>query len=75
VTLVKESTAIADDDFYAVYFSRDYFVERVEHTVMTTIAPTVFPHVNLGPGKRFASKGAYIVRPQASGLRQRERRF
>jgi hypothetical protein len=47
-------------------FSRDYFVERVEHTVTTTITPTFFPHVNLGQGKRFASKGAYIVRAHAA---------
>lgn len=47
-------------------FSRDYFVERVEHAVTTSITPTFFPHVSLGPGTRFASKGAYIVRPEAT---------
>lgn len=47
-------------------FSREYFVERVEHNITTTLTPTFYPNVSLGPGKRFASKGAYIVRPQAT---------
>lgn len=45
-------------------YSRDYFVERVEHAITTTITPTFYPRVSLGPGKRFASKGAYIVQVQ-----------
>ncbi|MDB5914713.1 MAG: c-type cytochrome, partial [Ramlibacter sp.] len=48
-------------------FSRDYFVERVEHAITTTITPTFFPNVSLGPGQRFASKGAYVVRTEAGG--------
>jgi hypothetical protein len=75
----EETQAVAVNTLFAVSvagealahlqdsFSRDYFVERVEHTVTTTIAPTFFPHVNLGQGKRFASKGAYIVQRQPSG--------
>ena len=47
-------------------FSRDYFVERVEHNITTTLMPTFYPHVSLGPDQRFASKGAYIVRPEAA---------
>lgn len=43
-------------------FSREYFVERVEHNVTTTLMPSFFPLVSLGPDQRFASKGAYIVR-------------
>ncbi len=42
-------------------FSRDYFVERVEHVVAQTPMPSTFPHVSLGPGQRFAAKGASIV--------------
>lgn len=44
-------------------FSQDYFVERVEHTITTTLAPTYYPRTSLGQGRRYASKGAYIVRP------------
>jgi cytochrome c553 len=42
-------------------FSRDYFVERVEHAVATTPMPSVYPQVSLGPGQRFAAKGSSIV--------------
>ena len=43
-------------------FSREYFVERVEHIMTTTIMPSYFPRLSLGPDQRFASKGVYIVR-------------
>jgi cytochrome c553 len=46
------------------YF-RDYFVESVEQETESTTNPGVFPHMSLGPGQRFASKGCYIVRPSA----------
>lgn len=42
-------------------FSREYFVERVEHGVTTTLMPSYFPHLSLGPDQRYASKGVYIV--------------
>jgi Cytochrome c len=42
-------------------FSRDYFVERIEHVVAQTPAASLFPQVSLGPGQRFAAKGAGIV--------------
>jgi hypothetical protein len=46
-------------------FFRDYFVESVEQETENTTNPGVFPHMSLGPGQRFASKGCYIVRPSA----------
>ena len=35
----------------------------VEQETESTANPGVFPHMSLGPGQRFASKGCYIVRP------------
>jgi cytochrome oxidase Cu insertion factor (SCO1/SenC/PrrC family) len=43
-------------------FSRDYFVESIEHETESTPNPGVFPRLSLGPGQRFASKGSYIVK-------------
>jgi cytochrome c553 len=42
-------------------FSRELFVERVEHVVGQTPAASFFPQVSLGPGQRFAAKGGSIV--------------
>lgn len=42
-------------------FSRDYFVERLEHVVGQTPVPSIFPQVSLGPGQRYAAKGAQVV--------------
>jgi hypothetical protein len=61
VTVAGDALAHLQDSF-----SRDSFVERVEHNITTSITPTFFPRVSLGPGARFASKGAYIVRPGAA---------
>ena len=43
-------------------FSRDYLIETIEHETETSVNPGVFPRLSLGPGQRFASKGAYIVK-------------
>jgi hypothetical protein len=43
-------------------FSREYFVERIEHAVQQSLVPSGFPHVSLGPDQRFAAKGSYVVR-------------
>ncbi len=51
-------------------FSRDLFVERVEHAVGQTPMPSMFPQVSLGPGQRFAAKGASIVQAADAQLRQ-----
>ena len=49
-------------------FSRDYFVENVEHEAESSLDPGVFPHLSLGPGQRFASKGCYVVRLTDGGV-------
>jgi hypothetical protein len=42
---------------------RDYFVEKIEHRVTTgMVTPSIYPYVSLGPGQRFLSKGAYLVK-------------
>ena len=43
-------------------FSRDYLIESIEHETENSLNPGVFPHLSLGPGQRFASKGSYIVK-------------
>jgi cytochrome c553 len=42
-------------------FSRDYFVERIEHVVGQTPMASVYQNVSLGPGQRFAAKGSSVV--------------
>jgi len=42
-------------------FSRDLFVERIEHVVGQTPMSSVYQSVSLGPGQRFAAKGSSIV--------------
>jgi hypothetical protein len=49
-------------------FSRDYFIESVEHETEVTPNPGVFPRLSLGPGQRFASKGSYIVKVSNTGF-------
>jgi cytochrome c553 len=43
-------------------FSRDYFIERIEQMLESFLAPSMYPHLSLGPGQRFASRGAYLLR-------------
>jgi mono/diheme cytochrome c family protein len=45
-------------------FSRDFFIERVEHAVAQTPTPSFYPGVSLGPGQRFAAKGSAVVTVQ-----------
>jgi mono/diheme cytochrome c family protein len=42
-------------------FSRDFFVERVEHAVAQTPTPSFYPGVSLGTSQRFAAKGSAVV--------------
>jgi hypothetical protein len=42
-------------------FQRDYFIERIEHSLENATLMSAYPHPALGPGQRFASKGCYIV--------------
>jgi len=44
-------------------YSRDFFLERIEHMTGNTVTPSLYPHISLGPDQRFASKGSYIVKP------------
>jgi hypothetical protein len=42
-------------------FSRNYFIERIEQMAGNPAAPSIYPHLSLGPGQRYASRGAYIL--------------
>ena len=44
------------------HFSRDYLFEYIEHEAENALNPGTFPRLSLGPGQRYASKGAFIVR-------------
>ncbi len=44
------------------YFFRDYLLERIEHMIESAPYTSVYPHVSLAPGQRFAAKGGYIVK-------------
>lgn len=44
------------------HYSRDYFIEILEHVVDNAVTSSVYPHVSLGPGQRFAVRGSYLVR-------------
>jgi hypothetical protein len=48
--------------------SREYFVETIEHMTSRSPYPTAYPSVTLGPARRFASAGAYLLgMPQTPG--------
>lgn len=55
ITLVGEVLAHMMDSF-----SREYFVEQVEHNVTTTTVPSMYPRLSLGPDQRFAASEVYI---------------
>jgi len=42
-------------------FVRDYLIERMDDMIGLRIVTGYYPHLSLGPGQRFASKGGYIV--------------
>lgn len=42
-------------------FSRDFFVERLEHAVGQTPMASIYQSVSLGPGQRYAAKGSLVV--------------
>jgi hypothetical protein len=48
------------NDFY-----RDYLIEVIEHEAENELNPGTHPILALGPGQRFASKGAFIATPAA----------
>jgi len=43
-------------------FLPEYLIERVEMALDHRVLTGYYPHLTLGPGQRFASKGGYIVR-------------
>jgi len=43
-------------------FVRDYLIERLEGLPEHLLLTGYYPHLTLGTGQRFASKGGYIVR-------------
>lgn len=42
-------------------FSRDYFLEGIEQMAEVSLAPSIYPHLSLGPGQRVASRGGGIL--------------
>ncbi|MDD2662078.1 MAG: amino acid ABC transporter substrate-binding protein, partial [Methylococcales bacterium] len=67
MTMVEFALDQVHDDFY-----RDYFIEGIEHEAENNLNIGTHPTLALGPGQRFASKGAYIVRSDSKmpgGLR------
>lgn len=42
-------------------FNRDYLIEFIEHEAEAELNPGMYPKLALGPGQRFASKGAFII--------------
>jgi hypothetical protein len=49
------------------YFSREYFLEGIEHMVDVAPYTSVYPRISLAPGQRFISKGCYIARLTMNG--------
>lgn len=60
---------LADVAFRALVgdYYRDYFDEFIESEAESNLNPGTHPALALGPGQRFASKGAYVVVPEAAG--------
>jgi Cytochrome c len=42
-------------------YSREFLLERLEHLLGSALESSLYPHLSLGPGQRYASKGSYIV--------------
>lgn len=42
-------------------YSREFLIERMEHRLGTSLELSIYPHLSLGPGQRYASKGSYVV--------------
>ena len=51
-------------------YSRDFLLERMEHRLGTSLELSIYPHLSLGPGQRFASKGSYIAKIEGSEAEQ-----
>jgi len=51
-------------------YSREFLLERMEHRLGTAVETSIYPHLSLGPGQRYASKGSYIMRVGGADERQ-----
>jgi hypothetical protein len=51
-------------------YSREFLLERMEHRLGTAHELSIYPHLSLGPGQRYASKGSYIVQVGGADDRQ-----
>ncbi len=49
------------------FFSREYFLERIEHMVDNASYTSVYPRISLAPNQRFVSKGCYIAQLPEQG--------
>lgn len=54
-------------------FSRDYFIEKLEHVFNRTTFPGLYPELSLAPGQRFIAKRWLMVELDADGRPLRER--
>jgi hypothetical protein len=43
------------------FFSREYFLESIEHMIDNAIYTSIYSHMSLAPGQRFVSKGGLIA--------------
>lgn len=48
-------------------FSREYFLEALEHALDGTQLTSLFPRTSLGPGQRLLSRGAHVVQLANTG--------
>jgi hypothetical protein len=49
------------------YFSPAYLIERIEDMMVNLTNSSLYPHLSLGPGQRFAAKGGYILHAEPDG--------
>lgn len=62
VTLAGEALAHNDGRF-----SREYFLERIEHRESVALINAGHPSISLGPNQRYAAKGAQVVKFSGDG--------
>jgi hypothetical protein len=55
-TIVSESLLHVDESF-----SREYCIEKIEHTLENMPAMTAYPRLSLGPGQRFATRDVRLA--------------